>query len=130
MKNLLLCLFVMLVLSAVTTSAQGIKVGISDYAQSELGDVVFVELPQINDEVSAGQSFANIESVKAVSEIYAPVSGTVVAINSDLEVSPEKVNEDPYTGGWIAIIKPSEGNNLESLLTAAEYQDLVSEISK
>ncbi|MDR6871291.1 glycine cleavage system H protein [Bosea sp. BE125] len=100
-------------------------VGISDYAQAQLGDVVFVELPAIGKAVTKGGEAAVVESVKAASEVYAPVSGEVVAVNSDLEASPGTVNEDPAGKGWFVKLKLSDAAELEGLMSEAEYQDYV-----
>ena len=104
-----------------------VRVGITHYAQQELGDVVFVDLPAEGDEVRAGESFAVVESVKAVSDIYAPVSGRIVAVNSSLEDQPELINEDPYGKGWIVIVEMSEPSELEATLTADEYKEHIGE---
>jgi glycine cleavage system H protein len=98
-------------------------IGITDYAQNSLGDVVYVELPKANDEFAANESFGSVESVKAVSEIFSPVSGTVVEVNSTLNDEPEKVNKDPYGEGWMIRIRMSNPGAVDSLLTAAEYED-------
>ncbi len=98
-------------------------VGITDYAQNSLGDVVYVELPKVNDEFATNESFGSVESVKAVSELFSPVSGTVVEVNSALNDEPEKVNEDPYGEGWMIRIRMSNPGGVDSLLTAAEYED-------
>lgn len=103
---------------------QGI-VGITDHAQHELGDIVFVDLPQPGKEITKGQSFGSVESVKAVSDIYAPVSGSVTEANDLLKQSPEKLNEDPHGAGWLLKVKLSNSAELESLLTAAEYQQYI-----
>ena len=100
------------------------KVGITDYAQQQLGDVVYVELPNIGTRLKAGQSFGTIESVKAVSELYAPVSGDVVEVNTALKNSPEAVNRDPHTN-WIIVIKVANPTEIGSLLDATQYSDLV-----
>jgi glycine cleavage system H protein len=100
-------------------------VGISDYAQAQLGDVVFVELPAIGKAVTKGGEAAVVESVKAASEVYAPVSGEVVAVNSELETSPGTVNEDPAGKGWFVKLKLSNAAELEGLMSEAEYQDYV-----
>lgn len=104
-----------------------VRVGITDYAQNQLGDVVFVELPQEGAEVSAGDSFAVVESVKAVSDIYAPVSGRIVAVNDSLEDQPELINEDPYGKGWIAVIEMRDPSELEQTLSADDYKEHVGE---
>lgn len=102
-------------------------IGISDHAQEMLGDVVFVELPELDAEIEAGENFSLVESVKAASDIYAPISGTVVAINEDLADSPELINEEPYAGGWIVKITASDPSELENLKSAEDYQTLVDE---
>jgi glycine cleavage system H protein len=100
------------------------KVGITDYAQRQLGDVVYIELPEVGTKVKAGQSFGTIESVKAVSELYAPLAGEVVEVNTALKGSPDAVNKDPH-GSWMIVLKPSDHAAVESLLNAAQYADLV-----
>jgi glycine cleavage system H protein len=99
-------------------------VGISDYAQDQLGDVVFVSLPQVGAEVRAGDAIAEIESTKSVSDIYAPVTGTVRAVNDALADAPELVNQDPYGAGWIYELTVSEPGAFDELLDAAEYRRL------
>ncbi|RDJ23624.1 glycine cleavage system protein GcvH [Bosea caraganae] len=98
-------------------------VGISDYAQGQLGDVVFVELPTIGKALAKGGEAAVVESVKAASEVYAPVSGEVVAVNSELEAAPGTVNEDPAGKGWFVKIKLTDAAELDGLMSEAEYQD-------
>ena len=98
-------------------------VGITDYAQDSLGDVVYVELPKVGDEFAANESFGSVESVKAVSEVFSPVSGEIVGINETLADSPEKVNQDPYGEGWMIRVQLSNPGEVDSLLTAAEYED-------
>ncbi len=98
-------------------------VGISDHAQEQLGDVVYVELPKAGEGFAAHESFGSVESVKAVSEIFTPVSGKVSAVNDSLNDEPEKVNEDPYGEGWMIKITMSNPGEVDSLLTAAEYED-------
>lgn len=100
-------------------------VGITDYAQGQLGDVVFVELPAIGKAVSKGGEAAVVESVKAASEVYAPVSGEVVAVNSELEAAPGTVNEDPAGKGWFVKLKLTNAGELDGLMSEAEYQDYV-----
>ena len=100
-----------------------VVVGISDYAQEQLGDVVYVELPELDQQVDAGAEAGAVESVKAASDIYAPVSGTVVAINMSLEDSPELVNEDPYGDGWFFAIEPESAEELADLMEAGEYSE-------
>ena len=101
-------------------------VGITDHAQDELGDVVFVELPEMGATLAAGDSFGAVESVKAVSDLYAPVGGEVVEVNGALEDSPEKINEDPYGEGWILKLRISDEGDL---LSAADYEKLLEEES-
>ena len=101
-----------------------VTVGISDHAQHELGDVVFVELPEVDTDVAAGDEVAVVESVKAASDIYSPVSGTVVAINEALEEAPEVVNDSPYGDGWFFKIIPSDIAELSKLLSADEYRQV------
>ena len=96
-------------------------VGITDYAQGELGDVVFVELPQSGDSFARMDVFGTIEAVKAVSELYAPISGEIVNINSDLEADPALVNGDPYSGGWMVRVRASDPSELDSLMSASDY---------
>ena len=100
-----------------------VKVGITDYAQDSLSDVVFVELPEIGSSFSKGDSMAVAESVKAASDIYAPVSGKVISVNTKLEESPELINESPYDFGWMATIEPTE--ELEDLLNSDSYRELI-----
>ncbi|MFC4245907.1 glycine cleavage system protein GcvH [Natribaculum luteum] len=102
-----------------------VRVGISDFAQDELGDVVFVELPDEGDDVTQEAAFGVVESIKAVSDLYAPVSGEVVAINDDLFDAPERVNDDPFGDGWMLEIDPDDESELEDLLTADEYEDQI-----
>lgn len=99
------------------------KVGITDFAQQQLGDVVFMELPEVGKVVKAGQTFGTIESVKAVSELYAPVSGEVVEVNDALKQTPEAVNSDPH-GSWMVVIKLSDASEAAALLDAAAYEAL------
>ena len=98
-------------------------IGITDYAQNSLGDVVYVELPKAGEEFAATESFGSVESVKAVSEMFSPVSGSVVAVNEALADEPEKVNGDPYGEGWMIRVRMSNPGEVDSLLTAAEYED-------
>lgn len=104
-----------------------VRVGITDYAQSELGDIVFVELPQVGDEIRVGEPFGSVESVKTVSELYAPISGKVVEVNAELEDSPELVNESPYEKAWMIVVEPEDASQIEQLLTAEKYEELISE---
>jgi glycine cleavage system H protein len=98
-------------------------IGITDYAQNSLGDVVYVELPKTGEEFAAHQSFGSVESVKAVSEVFTPVAGEITKINESLAEEPEKVNADPYGDGWMIRIRMSSPEDVDSLLTAAEYED-------
>lgn len=98
-------------------------VGITDYAQDSLGDVVYVEVPKVGDEFAANESFGSVESVKAVSEVFSPVSGEIVGVNEALADEPEKVNQDPYGAGWMIRVEMSNPGEVDSLLTAAEYED-------
>ncbi|OBH82294.1 glycine cleavage system protein GcvH [Mycobacterium scrofulaceum] len=108
-----------------------VRVGITDFAQSALGDVVFVQLPDVGAELTAGESFGEVESTKSVSDLYAPVSGTVSAVNADLEGSPQLVNSDPYGGGWLLDVQVSDVAALESaissLLDAEAYRGTLTE---
>lgn len=99
-----------------------VVVGISDHAQDALGDVVYVELPEVDAAIGAGDEVAVVESVKAASDIYAPVAGVIVAVNEALEDAPELVNEAPYGDGWFFKIQPEDASELENLLSAADYQ--------
>ena len=109
----------------VKLEGERVKVGITDYAQKELGDIVFIDLPSVGDKVTAKEPIATIESVKAVSEIYAPISGEVMEINDSLEHSPEFVNQDPYGKGWIFIIEPVDPKETNNLLAPAAYTSLI-----
>jgi len=100
------------------------KVGITDHAQSELTDIVFVELPEVGKEIKKGDEFCVVESVKSVSELYAPVSGKIVNINKDLEDAPEKINESPYDDGWLVEIEVKEKSEINSLLDADSYKKM------
>jgi glycine cleavage system H protein len=100
------------------------RIGITDYAQQQLGDVVYIDLPAVGTKLTQGQSFGTIESVKAVSELYAPVSGDVVEVNTALKNKPEAVNGDPH-GSWLVVVKVSKANEVDTLLSAAQYADLV-----
>lgn len=104
-----------------------VTVGITDFAQNELGDIVFVELPEVGDTVTLNDSFGNVESVKTVSELYSPVSGTVVEVNEELADTPELVNESPYEGAWMIVVELSDASELDALLDAKAYEDLISE---
>jgi glycine cleavage system H protein len=103
-----------------------VRIGITDYAQDALGDIVFASLPEVGTDVEAGSAVGELESTKSVSDIYAPVSGTVVARNDALESSPELVNSDPYGEGWLFEVTPSDASAVEQLMDAAAYQASVS----
>jgi glycine cleavage system H protein len=105
----------------VRSEGDKVKIGITDYAQDQLGDIVFVELPEVGDTFDKGEEFGTVESVKAVSELYLPVAGEVVAINSSLEESPEKVNNAPYGDGWMIEIKAENPPELDDLMDNAAY---------
>lgn len=98
-----------------------VVVGITDFAQSQLGDIVFVELPAVGAAITAGKRFSVVESVKAVSDIFAPLNGKVVEINEALNDTPEKVNQDPYGDGWIAVVEVAEGTSLDDLMDSEAY---------
>jgi glycine cleavage system H protein len=104
-----------------------IRIGITDFAQSELGDIVFVELPEEGDTIESDEPFGSVESVKTVSELYAPISGKVLSVNEDLEDSPEFVNDSPYEKAWMVVVEPSEPSQIEELMTAEAYEKMVSE---
>lgn len=104
-----------------------VRVGITKFAQEELGDLVFVELPEIGTVIEANEPFGTVESVKTVSELYAPISGTVVEINEELDDSPELINESPYDKAWLIVLEPSDDFELDVLLTDTEYQMLIPE---
>lgn len=106
---------------------EDVTVGITDHAQQLLGDMVFVEMPEVGDEVHAGQELGVVESVKAASDFYAPISGTVTAVNQEVVANPELVNAQPYTAGWLVKLKPSNPDEMNGLLSAEQYQ---SEIAK
>ncbi len=101
-----------------------LRIGITDYAQDSLGDVVYVQVPEVGAELAAGDVMGEVESTKSVSEIYAPTSGVVVEVNGDLEVSPELVNSDPYGAGWMVVVQPSDPGAIEALLDADAYRKL------
>lgn len=101
-----------------------VRVGITDYAQDALGDVVYVELPSVGDAVELGGSMGEVESTKSVSDIYAPIAGTVAAVNDALEATPGKLNEDPYGEGWLCVIDVADSAQLDALLDASAYEEL------
>ena len=98
-------------------------IGVSDFAQAEMGDITYVDMPDVDDEFEAGEEFGALESVKASSELYCPVSGKVVEVNTDVDDSPEKINEDPY-GAWIIKVEMSDSTELEKLMDAAAYAEI------
>ena len=102
-------------------------IGITDHAQEQLGEIVYIELPSIGEKVSKDDPFGVVESVKAVSDIYAPVSGTVVEVNEDLPESPEVVNEDPYGDGWLIKVKMNDASDLDDLMDNEEYAEMVAQ---
>ncbi len=100
-------------------------IGITEFAQGELGDIVFVELPEAGATLSANDTFGTVESVKTVSDLYAPVSGTIVEVNAELVDSPEKVNEAPYGDGWMIVVELSDASELDNLLTSEAYTEFI-----
>jgi glycine cleavage system H protein len=102
-----------------------VTIGINDYAQDQLGEIVFVEMPAVGDSFSAEEEFGSVESVKAVSEMYMPISGEIVAVNEDLEDAPEKVNEDCYQSGWIIKVKASDLSELDALMDKTAYLEML-----
>ncbi len=104
-----------------------VRIGITDYAQHSLGDIVFVELPEVDDEIEVDGTLGSVESVKAVSDVYSPISGKIVETNQGLEDAPEKINEDPYGEGWIVVVELSNASELDQLLSAEEYDAFVKE---
>jgi len=102
-----------------------VRIGITDYAQDALGDVVFVQVPEVGAAVTAGERFSEVESTKSVSDIYAPISGTIVEVNADLAEEPQRINDDPYGDGWICVIRPADAAEIDGLLDAPAYQALV-----
>ena len=104
-----------------------VRVGITHFAQEQLGDVVFVELPKVGGKVTQSKGFGVVESVKAVSDLFAPLSGEVVEVNAALPKSPEAVNQDPYGKGWMIVVKPSNKGEWDQLLTAPQYEELIAQ---
>lgn len=104
-----------------------VRIGITDFAQHQLGDIVFVEIPQADEEVTVNQNMGTIESVKAVSEIFSPVSGRVVEVNSELEDAPETINGEPYGGGWMVVVELSQPDELKELMTVEQYTSFTEE---
>ena len=102
-----------------------VRIGITDYAQDALGDVVFVQIPEVGTAVALGDSFSEVESTKSVSDIYAPVAGTVVEVNAELGDAPQRVNDDPYGEGWLCVLSLSDASQLDGLLDAEAYRALI-----
>lgn len=102
-----------------------VRVGITDYAQDALGDVVYVDLPEVGARLKQGSSFGEVESTKSVSDLYAPVTGTVTEVNQELADAPERLNEDPYGEGWICVIAPDDAGQIDGLLDAGAYRSLI-----
>tara|TARA_B100001250_G_scaffold158525_1_gene136133 strand:+ start:395 stop:775 length:381 start_codon:yes stop_codon:yes gene_type:complete len=100
-------------------------IGITDYAQGQLGDVIFIEFPKVGQEVNAGDVFGEVEAVKTVSELYAPLSGTIIELNEELENSPDLVNNDPYGDGWIIKISPNKPDERDELMNFLSYEELI-----
>ena len=111
----------------VKTEGETVRIGITHFAQSELGDIVFVELPEVGDEIKADEPFGSVESVKTVSELYAPISGKIVAVNEELNDSPEFVNESPYEKAWMIVVEPSDTSEIEKLMTPEAYEEMINE---
>ncbi|KGX85749.1 glycine cleavage system protein GcvH [Pontibacillus litoralis] len=111
----------------VKVEGEQVRIGITDHAQSELGDIVFVELPEVGDTIEADEPFGSVESVKTVSELYAPVSGKVVSVNEDLDDSPEFVNESPYEKAWMIVVELSNKSEMDELMSADQYQAMIEE---
>lgn len=109
----------------VKTEDGTVRIGITAFAQSELGDIVFVELPEVGAELKANEPFGSVESVKTVSELYAPISGKVVEVNEELNDNPEFVNESPFEKAWMIVLEPSDGTEVEKLMSATEYDSLI-----
>jgi glycine cleavage system H protein len=104
-----------------------VRIGITDFAQDNLGDVVYVQIPEVGSTVAANDSMSEVESTKSVSDIYAPVAGTIVEVNAELEATPELLNRDPYGDGWICLIQPEDAGQVERLLDADGYRALITE---
>ncbi len=114
----------------VRLSGKKATVGITDYAQDQLGDIVYIDLPDVDSEIEKDAEFSEIESTKATSSVIAPVSGTIVEVNEELDESPEIINEDPYGKGWIAVVELSDPSELDDLMDASDYQSYVEEEAK
>ncbi|MEC1393311.1 glycine cleavage system protein GcvH [Bacillus velezensis] len=103
------------------------RIGITHFAQAELGDIVFVELPEVGAAIKADEPFGSVESVKTVSELYAPINGTVTEVNEDLDDSPEFVNESPYEKAWMIVVEPADAEEIENLMTSEQYDEMTQE---
>lgn len=114
----------------VKVSGKKATVGITDYAQDALGDIVYIDLPEIDAEITKNAEFSEIESTKATSSVIAPVSGTIIEVNEELDEAPEIINEDPYGKGWIAVVEMSDISELDDLLDASDYERYVEEEAK
>lgn len=108
----------------ITMAGETLKVGVTDYAQDQMGDIVYVELPEVGESFEMGEEFGTLESVKAVSELYLPIGGEIVAVHEELGDTPEAINEDSYKN-WLVVIRPSDPEELEELLSAEDYRDLL-----
>ncbi|MFB7139298.1 glycine cleavage system protein GcvH [Gottfriedia sp. NPDC056225] len=102
-------------------------IGITHFAQSELGDIVFVELPEVGDDLTINEPFGSVESVKTVSELYAPISGKVIEVNADLDENPEFVNESPYEKAWMVVVEATNASELDELMTAGQYEEMINQ---
>ncbi|MBF0459134.1 MAG: glycine cleavage system protein GcvH [Nitrospirota bacterium] len=111
----------------VSISGKKATIGITDYAQDALGDIVYIDIPEVDAEVEANAEMSEIESTKATSSVIAPLSGTILSVNEDLEDSPEIINEDPYGKGWIAVIEISDDSELDDLMDASDYDKFIEE---
>ncbi len=114
----------------VRVSGNKATIGITDYAQDQLGDIVYIDLPDVDSEIEKDAEFSEIESTKATSSVIAPVSGTIVDVNDELDESPEIINEEPYGKGWIAVVEMSDPSELDDLMDASDYQSYVEEEAK
>ncbi len=114
----------------VRVSGKKAIIGITDYAQDQLGDIVYIDLPDVDSEIEKDAEFSEIESTKATSSVIAPVSGTIIEVNEELDESPEIINEEPYGKGWIAIVEMSDPSELDDLMDASDYQSYVEEEAK
>ncbi len=109
----------------VRSEGDRVRIGISDYAQEQLGDIVYIDLPQMGDSIGKGGEFGTVESVKAVSQLYMPIGGEILAVNAALEDSPELVNQSPYGDGWMIEVKPDDSNEPDSLMTGDAYREML-----